>query len=466
MDTYTELLKRRSTRSFKDEKVDDEIKEKLYEAAFNAPTAGNQQFYSIIEVNDRKIKEVVAGSCDHQMWITKAPLVLIFLADLKRWNELYRAYGLKARRPHLGDLWLALSDANIAAQNMVTAAEHFGLGTCYIGDIIENHEVIRDVLKLKEGLVPACMLVIGYPEKSETGSKPRRFNKEYIVHQDYYHEFDAHEHIRYYKERCVDTSSDLKVGLERFLKRKYLSDFAFEMNRSAAMYFEPYLDDIEVLLVDLDDTIINFEAAEKAALKTLFERFALGYITDEMIEKYSAINARYWQMLERKEKTKDVILVERFKEFFELYGIDSSIAEAFNEAYQTTLGDTIVYNDDSLELMKELKGKVRLYLVSNGTVIAQRKKLKNSGFDKVFDKIYLSEEVGYEKPAKEFFDRVFEDIDVDKRHVMIVGDSITSDMKGGIDYGIKTCHYDPKGLCCSLPVTYSIRDLRELIYLL
>ena len=89
-------------------------------------------------------------------------------------------------------------------------------------------------------------------------------------------------------------------------------------------------------------------------------------------------------------------------------------------------------------------------------------KVKN----KVFDKIYLSEEVGYEKPAKEFFDRVFEDIDVDKRHVMIVGDSITSDMKGGIDYGIKTCHYDPKGRCCSLPVTYSIGDLRELIYLL
>ncbi len=223
---------------------------------------------------------------------------------------------------------------------------------------------------------------------------------------------------------------------------------------------------IKVLLVDLDDTLIDFEKAEEAAMKTLFGRFGLGELTDDMIKEYSQINKRYWQMLERKEKTKPEILIERFEEFFKLHDIDTTIAKDFNDAYQVTLGDTIIYNDDSLELMKYLKGKITLYLVSNGTVIAQTKKLKNSGFDQVFDKIYLSEAVGYEKPAKEFFDRVFEDIDVAKDEVMIVGDSVTSDMKGGIDYGIKTCHYDPKGKGCDLDVTYSIKDLHELLTIL
>ncbi len=134
-----------------------------------------------------------------------------------------------------------------------------------------------------------------------------------------------------------------------------------------------------VLLWDVDGTLLDFLAAEKAAIRACFHHFNLGEITDEQIRQYSEINKRYWERLERGEITKHEVLVGRFRELFERLGRDTSVVEAFNDRYQISLGDTIVYCDNSLQLLQSLQGQVRQYAVSNGTVIAQTKKLGQSG---------------------------------------------------------------------------------------
>ena len=189
---------------------------------------------------------------------------------------------------------------------------------------------------------------------------------------------------------------------------------------------------INTILWDVDGTLLDFTAAEKAAIKTLFREFNLGQCSDEMIKRYSETNKTYWQRLERGEITKHEVLVGRFKEFFKSEGLDSSVAEDFNSLYQIYLGDTIVYHDDSLEIVKSLQGRVRQYVVSNGTVEAQLKKLRLSGLGELMDGIFLSEHIGVEKPNIEFFDRVFEEIgSADRSSILIAGDSLTSDIQGG-----------------------------------
>ena len=201
---------------------------------------------------------------------------------------------------------------------------------------------------------------------------------------------------------------------------------------------------ISTILWDVDGTLLDFIAAEKAAIKTLFGEFNLGQCSDEMIKRYSEINKIYWQRLERGEITKQEVLVGRFKEFFKSEGIDISVVEEFNSLYQLRLGDTIVYHDDSLEIIKSLQGRVRQYVVSNGTVEAQSKKLRLSGLGELVDGIFLSEHIGVEKPNIEFFDKVLEEIKpADRSSILIVGDSLTSDIQGGNNAGIVTCWYNP-----------------------
>ena len=141
------------------------------------------------------------------------------------------------------------------------------------------------------------------------------------------------------------------------------------------------------------------------------------------------------------------------------------MAEAFNERYQLCLGDTIVFRDDSYEIVKSLRGKVKQYVVSNGTVVAQEKKLCLSGLGELMDSIFLSESLGVEKPNVEFFERMFETIgSVEKDQVLIVGDSLTSDIRGGNNAGIKTCWYNPdhKERYADVKIDYEIADLHEI----
>ena len=226
---------------------------------------------------------------------------------------------------------------------------------------------------------------------------------------------------------------------------------------------------IRTILWDIDNTLLDFLAAERAAIRTLFGEFGLGECSDEMISRYSKINVSFWERLERNELTKPEVLVGRFLQFFGEYGMDERIAPEFNERYQLRLGDTIVYRDDSLSILRYLKGKVKQYVVSNGTVAAQTKKLERSKIGEVMDGVFLSEELGVEKPNAAFFDKVFEAIRPDDlSEVMIVGDSLTSDILGGMNAGIVTCWYNPGGLPLKegFRADHIIADLHEIIPLL
>ena len=119
---------------------------------------------------------------------------------------------------------------------------------------------------------------------------------------------------------------------------------------------------IRAILWDVDGTLLDFLAAEKAAVQRLFGEFGLGTCTDGMVARYSAINDAYWKRLERGEITKQEVLTGRFREFFTELGLEADLAEAFNAKFQLALGDTVVYRDDSLTIVKALHGRVRQYV--------------------------------------------------------------------------------------------------------
>ncbi len=223
-----------------------------------------------------------------------------------------------------------------------------------------------------------------------------------------------------------------------------------------------------ILLWDIDGTILNFKAAEFAAIKKGFERLNLGPCTDEMIKVYSSINEKWWKRLESKECTKKEILIGRFIEWFSIYNIDISKAEEFNSNYQIDLGDTIVFNDDALEVIKELG--VPEFGVTKGARVAQTKKIKASHLDEYLEKIYISEDVGHEKPTVEFFIPIFEYLkenypEIRKEDIAIIGDSLTSDIQGGNNVGIATIFYnkDKKSYSTNLRIDHEISDLNELL---
>ena len=225
---------------------------------------------------------------------------------------------------------------------------------------------------------------------------------------------------------------------------------------------------IEVILWDVDGTLLNFLAAERVAIRACFAEMGLGECTDEQISRYSVINKKYWKRMEDGEITKAEVLSGRFAEFFAGEGISADI-EAFNLLYQTRLGDTVVFFDGADSLLREFRGRVMQYAVTNGTQRAQRRKLAKSGLDRIFDGIFISDEVGFEKPSREFFDRVFESIgSIPKERVLIVGDSLSSDIRGGIQAGIRTCWYNPSGLLApeELRPDYEIANLGQVRYIL
>ena len=179
-----QLLKSKSVRSFTEREISDEIVREILQAAV-APTAGNQQLYTILRITDTKLLDKLSESCDHQPFIAKGKLVLLFCADCLKWYDAFRYAGCEPRLPGEGDLLLAVDDALIAAQNAVTAAWSYGIGSCYVGDIMENMEIHRELLNLPEYVFPAALLVFGYPtEQQKKRSKPERVDMQYIVREN------------------------------------------------------------------------------------------------------------------------------------------------------------------------------------------------------------------------------------------------------------------------------------------
>ncbi len=233
-ETIAQLHERRSARAYTDEPVSAADERAILEAACQAPTAGNQQLYSIVVVRDQAEKDELAVICDNQPFIATAPLVLVFCADVRRWHQAFVAAGAEPREPGVGDFLLALEDTAIAAQNAVVAAHSLGLGSCYIGDILERREEQARILGCPRHVVPAVMLVIGHPTEGQLRRvKPERLPLEDVVFENRYEARAADRLLEDLRPKAP-ASRDLADWARAFCERKWNSDFSREMTRSAA----------------------------------------------------------------------------------------------------------------------------------------------------------------------------------------------------------------------------------------
>ena len=227
-----QLHARKSVRVYEDRPIEEAEKRAILEAAIQAPSAGNMALYTILDITDPRMKKDLSVSCDNQPFIATAPMVLIFCADYRRWYDLFTRYDASARKPDMGDLFLAQADAIIAAQNAVVAAQSLGLGSCYIGDITENYEYHKELLALPDYVVPAAMLCIGYPTRHQLDrEKPVRFDYRDLVHENGYcpEKADMAQMISQRNGRAGEALAD---WVRRFCDFKWNSEFSREMSRS------------------------------------------------------------------------------------------------------------------------------------------------------------------------------------------------------------------------------------------
>lgn len=222
--------------------------------------------------------------------------------------------------------------------------------------------------------------------------------------------------------------------------------------------------DFTTLLWDVDGTLLDFDYSMRGALRKCF--YTVGKpLTEEMIRRYSQINDEYWRRLERGEVTKEELLVGRFRDFFAEYGLEEMDIEAFRKEFQIGLGQIYAYRDDSLTLVKSLQGHYKQYVVTNGVTATQKSKLSLSGLLDVMDDVFISENIGHAKPSKIFFEHCLEQLkEKDRNRILIVGDSMTSDILGGIQVGIRTCWYNPQELSCDYTyrADYEISVLQQI----
>ena len=249
MNQTIEILKnRKSVRAYQDVQIPEPEKALILEAAMRAPTAGNLMLYSILDITDAAVKGRLAVTCDNQPFIARAPMVLLFLADHQRWHDYFvysdvsgycREQKAEMRKPEEGDLLLACCDALISAQTAVVAAESLGIGSCYIGDIMENYEAHRELFNLPDLVFPISLVCFGYPtEQQKQRRSPDRFPKEYIVYENKYRRLkDADFDSMFqnaggmgYGDRGKDNKGK-NIG-QRVYDKKVSAEYAIEMNRS------------------------------------------------------------------------------------------------------------------------------------------------------------------------------------------------------------------------------------------
>ncbi len=217
------------------------------------------------------------------------------------------------------------------------------------------------------------------------------------------------------------------------------------------------------LLMDADNTLLDFTRSEHDAIAETFAHFGLPH-DDATIAIYSEVNDAHWKMLERGEIEKKVLMWKRFEAFCARTGLEAD-PHALAADYLKTLSTKSYMIEGAPEVCAELAKKCRMYVITNGDKRVQQGRFTPSPLAKYFDRVYISEEVGFEKPDIRYFEAVMKDIpDFDPAATLVVGDSLTSDIRGGIRAGLDTCWYNPKGkpVPADIPVTYVINDLAEL----
>ena len=251
-ETIELINKRRSIRAYKSKPLTEQEENIIIHAAMRAPTAGNLMLYSIIKISNQKLKDKLAVTCDNQPHIAKASLILIFLADMQRWWDYFKICDVKQKceernvnfeLPQESDLLLACCDALIAAQNAVIAAEALGVGSCYIGDIMENYETHRKMLNLPKWVFPITLLCFGYPKgDKEKVPLSSRYPKPYIVHDNTYHRLSEADFKKMFKgvkrTRVVKYAENL--GQQIYFE-KLGTDFAKEMRRSVKVALHEWI---------------------------------------------------------------------------------------------------------------------------------------------------------------------------------------------------------------------------------
>jgi FMN reductase (NADPH) len=246
--TIALLSNRKSVRAYEKKKISRNLKDTILDATMRAPTAGNMMLYSIIEIKDQRTKDRLVKTCDNQPFIAKAPFVLLFLADYQRWYDYFqvsgveqhcRDKGIAMRQPREGDLFLACCDALIAAQTAVIAAESLGIGSCYIGDIMENYQEHKTLFALPPYVFPITLVCFGYPTRQQQErALTQRFDKKYILFEDHYRRLDKDAFKDMFQERQTqvfgqreEIKGTRNLG-QMMYQKKFDADFAHEMNRS------------------------------------------------------------------------------------------------------------------------------------------------------------------------------------------------------------------------------------------
>ncbi len=233
------LYRRKSVRRYDSRPVPQEVKCQLLEAAAQAPTACNQQRYTILDITDPAIKQALAGICGDQRFMAQAPVMLVFCADNRRWLDGFQAADCAPRRPGANDLMLAVIDAVIAAQNTVVAAESLGLGSCYIGNIMAQYQAHRELLRLPEFVFPAVILLLGYPAPGQTElPKQPRFPTGALVCENTYQPTPVEGWEAFFQ--CKAGRRETGDWMRAFCKRMYQSQLCRDMNRSVEAYLEEY----------------------------------------------------------------------------------------------------------------------------------------------------------------------------------------------------------------------------------
>ena len=219
---------------------------------------------------------------------------------------------------------------------------------------------------------------------------------------------------------------------------------------------------IRNVLFDLDDTLFDFHKAEKIALTKTLVHFGIDP-TEETLALYSTINAAHWKRLELGEISREEVKVGRYRELFKTIGVECDPVKA-TAYYESMLAIGHYFMPGAPELLEELYRKYRLYIVSNGTAKVQEGRIGSSGIAKYMDGIFISQILGANKPDKQFFDICFSEIpDFSLSETVIIGDSLSSDIKGGINAGIITVWFNPKGIenDNDIKPDYTIKELSE-----
>ena len=219
---------------------------------------------------------------------------------------------------------------------------------------------------------------------------------------------------------------------------------------------------IRNVLFDLDDTLFDFHKAEKIALTKTLVHFGIDP-TEEILALYSTINAAHWKRLELGEISREEVKVGRYRELFKTIGVECDPVKA-TAYYESMLAIGHYFMPGAPELLEELYRKYRLYIVSNGTAKVQEGRIGSSGITKYMDGIFISQILGANKPDKQFFDTCFAEIpDFSLSETVIIGDSLSSDIKGGINAGITTVWFNPKGIenDNDIKPDYTIKELSE-----